>query len=629
MPLKLKLTHHQRGIALFIAMLTVVVLAIMMGAFFNAYRSHFSITRSSNAGQSASAACDSVFQYVVYRAEHDRTWGSQAFTSTGEGDPRGAILDIAEKPGSHEFVGTVYALDASFEGIVYNNITGAASPTVAAQAKPGTLKCTVSSKVGDSTRRVEFLLRVAPLFDSSVLTRSGMDVDADKLYMRSKDPHRNFLRAEGDIFVPDILGGSNSQFLLPDTNTPDGKGMLWAKGDIYAYDGLGGTELIDEAQEIGDASTHSHGKIVPNAESHFSIFDIDETNLYLPEDQAPVSVPQGRWNFVRKQALVNWSADYSDGWVAENHSGDAVVWVDVLEHYADPNSDTPSEVYRGKHRTTDIETQVPQETGGWFSKDLDTDTLQTNTVQLLDYDGLEVTVLPNNELKYTSDSSSSETATFDLLNQKFSVTKGARVEIDGPFHLSSFNDPDADLSNAPDWLTDTPPPTLDLEYEADPDAPGGIAKATLLSKDTINIENGVTNGLGSVVSTQGDVRIQPKDTGQVNVNVDSDGSGLLVFAGGDVVLKNPDASEDWNFKGLVYARNSVKMEGSSAEKVSFEGSVVALHENRDKDDPADNKGIEFKDCGEVEFIYNSELLDSYVRSLPGNRIQVETVYFRR
>lgn len=627
--MKLTLTRKSRGIALFIAMITIVVMTIMMGGFFNAYRSHFSLTRSSNASQAASSACDSVFQYVVYRAEHDREWGSQPFQTVGEGDPRGAILDIAERPGTYEFVGTVYSVDASFEGTVYNNLSGAGTPAVAAQAKPGTLKCTVAAKVGDSTRRTEFLVRVAPLFDSSVLSRSDMRVDASRLYMRSKDVNRNFLRAEGDIYVPDLLGAANSQFLLPNSNTPDGKGMLWAKGDIYSYDGAGGAERVDEGDEIADAVRNSNGKLVSQADSHFSIFDLDQDNLQLPENQSPVAVPAGRWNFVRKEATVEWSANYGEGWSAEGHSGTAYAWVDVLEYYSSPDDPAPSAVYRSRHRTADLAAQVPGETGGWFSKDLDPNSVQANSVTVSDYPNLDVQVLSDNKLTYPEGATGDQTAEFDLLNQKFTVDKSVRVDVDGPFHLTSFNDPDADLSNAPDWLTDTPPPTLDLGYAEDASAPGGIAKATLFSSGTINIENGVTDGLGSVISTGGDVRLQPKDTAQVNVNVDSDGSGLLIFAGGDVVLQNPNESEDWNFKGLVYARNAVKMNGSLAEDVSFEGSVVALHENRDESNPDDSKGIEFIDCGQVEFIYNSELLDSYVRSLPGNRIQVETVYFKR
>ena len=482
------------------------------------------------------------------------------------------------------------------------------------------MKCVVRCTVGESTRKSEFLVRVAPLFDSSVLTRSDLNVNAQRLYMRSKDINRNFLRAEGDIYVPNVLSSSDSQFLLPDSNTADDKGMLWAKGDIYSYD-VAGVEKIDEATELADATANSNGKIVAQADSHFSIFDMDETNLQLPTGQAEVAVPAGRWNFVRKEARVDWSATYGSGWEEEAHSATAYAWVDVLEYYANPSDTVPAKVYRGKHRTADLESQIPSETGGWFSKGLNTGSITTNDIELLDYAGMDVTIVGNGRLDFGA---GVEKATFDLNTQTFEVHHNAKVTVNGEFHVTSFNDPDADLSGAPDWVKNTPPPTLDLGYEADPDAPGGVAKATLFSTGTINIENGITNGLGSVVSTHGDVRIQPKDTSQVSVNTDSDGSGLLVFAGNDVVLRNPDQTSDWNFKGLVYARNSIEMVGSEAENVTFEGSLVALHESED-----DQSGIQFTECGQIEFIYNSELLDSYVQSLPGQRIQVETVYFKR
>lgn len=607
----------RRGIALFISLVTVVILAIFMGAFFTAYRSHFSLTRSSNASQAASEACDSVFQYIVYRAEHDRGWGSDVFTSTGEGDPRGALMDFAEQPGTHTFVGQVYSLDARFEGTVYNNLTGAASSDVAAQAKPGTLLCNVSCKVGQSTRNARFLVRKAPLFDSSVLTRANLNVNAQRLEMRSKDENRNLLRAEGDIYVPDILDSKASEFLAADSNSPDSKGMLWAKGNIYSY-GNAGPEQVDTAQELGDAARNTNGKVVPNAESHFPIFDMTQENLQLPENQVEVTVPAGRWNFVRKRAAVNYSATYADRWSAENQTGNAYAWVDVLEYYADPNDTTPSEVYRSAHRTEDLASQVPADSGGWFPKPLDQNSITTNDLTVLDYQNIDVKVVGGEGKLSFPPTGGVEKATFDLTNQSFSVHHNTRVNVEGPLHITSAAEPDADgFDSAPDWVKDTPPPTLDLGYQADPAAPGGVAKATLYTRDTLNIENGITKGLGSIISRTGDVRIQPNNTSSVNVNTDQDGSGLLVFAGGDVVLQNPDSTSDWNFKGLVYARNSVRMVGSDAEDVTFEGSVVALN------------GIEFQECEKIEFIYNGDLLDSYVDSIPGQRIQVETVYYKK
>ena len=67
------------------------------------------------------------------------------------------------------------------------------------------------------------------------------------------------------------------------------------------------------------------------------------------------------------------------------------------------------------------------------------------------------------------------------------------------------------------------------------------------------------------------------------------------------------------------------MKGKDAENVSFEGAVVSLAESEEGES---TRGIRFENCGIVEFIYNRDLLDALVKSMPAGRIQVETLVWK-
>jgi hypothetical protein len=624
---------NKKGIALFVVMITAAVLALMMTAFFQAYRSHFALSRASNASQRAGAGCDSIYQYAVYRLEHDKTWGSTKFTDSGLGDPSGETLDLNETVGTNDFSGSIERLDATFEGEIYNNLSGTAEPYIAALAQPGTVFCRVTTHSGEATRRAEFVLRIAPLFDSSVLSRAKVDVDAEKLYMRSRDENRNMLRAQGDIYVPDVLTAADSQFLQPDSTDADNNGMLWSQGDIYSYLGVGGpAEAIDEADELADAVANSNGKIVAGADSDFEIYPLTADNLQLPEDNQLVPLADGadsmagRWNFVKRKATVEFDLVYTLGLTEVRVPKTEEVWIDVLEWYPENDgvvADIPERIYRADTRhdgLVDDTTPGSVTIGGkgkskGKSASLSGPDVGDFSVHM--YADMGVDEYVGDEVVFLSDD---ETAnfTFNLLDQKVTATSNATVTIGGGFQVTSETDPNATLEG----IADTPPPELDLGY----DETDTNARAALVADGTLNIENGVTTGLGALVAKDGDVRIQPKNTDIVDVDAGDGSSGLLIFAGGDVVLSNPDESEKWDFKGLVYAEDGIQMDGHGQD-ATFEGTIVS----RQMTDPevGEPDGIQFVECGEIEFIYNSELLDNYVKNLPGQRIQLETVYWKR
>ena len=644
----------KRGIALALTLIVLSVMTMVSIAFFQAYHSHFSITRASRDSETAFAGCEAAFDYVAYRLEHDRDWGSADFTADDQTkDPASPLIVIQSKLGSHEFEGSIPGSGATINGTIYNNLAGVlAEDTLVPPA--GTARCQLEVKSNDATRRVEFLVRVAPLFDSSALSRADLDVNAQSLTLRSLDANRNMLRSEQDIYVPDMLNGAErTKFYKPQSPSAPGpevadkNGLLWAKGDIYSYDqdAPGMSEMVDEGDEIAEAQASSNGKIASGASSHFSVFDMkqeqvletipashSEIPLNNPFTGAPMS---GRFTFTRRKASVTLDASY---YIDDDDETETVtynnveVWVDVLEYYENPDSTVPTAVFRAEDRVEDLAAQIPatKVDDPEFWDDLDTGNLVVDSInptisniEIPGYSG-GLTTLPDNKLIFKETPTSSANLTFDLMNQEVTATHDAYVQVDGEFHVTSESQASADAAAV------VQPPKLNLGYVESPDVEGGVSKAVIRAKGTIDINQGITEGLGALVSSEGDVKIRPKNTNTVTVDSGLAGSGLLIFAGRDVDLTSPAETNSWYFKGLVYARGGIRMQGAPEDaaatpSATFEGSIVALN------DPASGSafnGIKFEQCEDIEFIYSSKMLEAYVAQLPGERIQVETVYWR-
>lgn len=606
-----KRSIKQKGMALALAMLMLTLLALLTGAFFQLYESHYSLTRSSQQSAAASNGCEAIQHYITYRLEHDKTWGSAPFAGASDNSPTN--IEVTEWANSHNISGEIDGMRAEFQAEILNNFDGTlGNPSVRA----GTALCRVTCTVGTTSRNAEFVLRVAPLFDSSILTRADLDVQANSLAIRSRDENRNFVRAEGNIHIPDALqtNPGKSRFLQPDSNQTDHKGMLWAKEDIFSYHPSSTAETqIATGAQIQTAVTNTGGKIVPNAESHFQIYDMDADQLRQSTGANQFGIPGGRWHFTRRNAEVAIDATYLDlsdgmfdwdsGPTATTTTGTVVV--EVLEYYEDvnavPGTTQPTRVYRGKERIDDVIGVLPG-TINDGDKHLNPDTIEVTSV-VLDYPGSpDVAATTANEVTFGGGD-----LTFDLVNQTLRASSSSQVEIDGSFALSS------DVGT---------PPKLELGFDYSGSEP---TRAAIIAQGGIEIENGVTEGLGSLIALGGDINIQPVSTSAMEVS--SGTSGMVVFSSGDIFLTNPNNTEDWDFKGLVYARGGVRMDGNGSESVTFEGSIVSLRDGANTP-PGAPAGIEFRNAGDVEFIYNPDLLQAFVNDIPNNRVQLEAVYWK-
>ena len=331
-------------------LLVISLLMILLGAFVATQRSNFALLKSSADSDKSLATCHAVYEYVRYRLEHDKTWGKTPFQGLTD-DRLGSGLTVVEKPGTRHLRGTLAGLDTTFEAELYYNLD---SESEHSGLPPESARLIVDAHSLTRSAHSEALFHVAPLFDSSVLSRGKVGIDASSLSVRSRDPYRNNIRAEGAIDVPEVLGNDpRTLFLKPDSNTTDPRGIIWSRDHISSA----GVDLNGHIQE---ANANSGGTFLPEANQQFQIFDLQPDQLVSPPNV--VEIGAGEYRFTMVNAVVTGMATVTGGPPGE----DGVVPtrslsftvnqdIEVLEYYKNPNSTRPTEVYRSATRTDDID----------------------------------------------------------------------------------------------------------------------------------------------------------------------------------------------------------------------------------------------------------------------------------
>jgi len=338
----------RRGIALISSIILMSLLMMLLGAFLQVNRTHVWLLNASDARQNAHSACQAGYEYVVYRLEHDRTWATADFTGLQEGEGTG--LEVEERAGTRSVHGRLPDAGAWFEVTIYNNLNSSAA--LGDLPKESCRLEIEGGTDGGTTKQVICLLHVAPLFDSSALTRGRVDMRVSRFNLRSKDPWRNQLRAEKGIDVPEVLSNSLTRFLLPDSAQKDSRGRLWSRADIQS---AGRTITSDE---IPKANANSGGIFVPRAQ-RFEIFDLSADSVKLPGTVS--TVPSGEYRFTKVTATFTVDATYVEN-LGATGDGLGVVrtttitqskQIDVLEHWP-PGASEPDVVYRSNSRVDDL-----------------------------------------------------------------------------------------------------------------------------------------------------------------------------------------------------------------------------------------------------------------------------------
>jgi hypothetical protein len=647
----------ERGVALLTAMLVVLFLLVLTGALVRTQSGLFAIAQASDARARSRAACQSLYDFCVYQLEHRRDWGAGGFVGVADVDPPrpvpGGVVPLDSRieitsAGHNVFRGYLSEHDAGFEVEVINALTSSARTSAEGLNTPAEhVRLSITAWEGRdpkdgsrSRQQVDCLLRLAPLFDASILSRGNVALDVGEVVFASKDPFRNEIRGEGDISLPGLRTGRslfvkhNRQVTLQDANlasmTRDRTGLLWAGGDISD----GATSL--EGEDLSDAAAASGGRLVNQTTGRADIYDLKPENIPQPDFAHDIVVPPGEFRFTRAKVKTNYRVQVTkdDGrTVTEERQKEENV--DVLEYYDPPGSESPLKVMRSAAGKLDTGEElvsseitygkdlkdIPVVVGDRFAVD---DSYQ-DVEKIKGSDGNEIEI-PQLGFKNLG-SSGDAPVVIDLSARTVTVQSSTKVQPRPREEGSAL-----------------PPAAFELTVKVGPGGDPGLPTFELGSgtndvvveaDGNISIGKGYTDGLATFISKQGSVTLNPVAQAlkwvekeidgiptwvlenEVEVEAHPDYSGLVIYAEKDVTIANiTDA--DWGIRGFVYARRNFNFE-VNGQDATFYGTVVAGN------DPGDLGAFNITGGDRATFIYDPDYLKLLTRTLPHQWTRVEAL----
>lgn len=635
--------RRRRGIALLTSMIVCLFLVMLTGALIQNQSASFSISQTSDASIRARAACQTVYDYCLYQLEHNRNWGSGAgFASLQEIDPErrdnsaSSNLDVRVK--IREFSGRVLRgylpeQSCSFEVTVNNTLTlPAASPQEQVTLEITTWDGDVAKKASRSVQGVHCRLRLAPLYDASILSRGRVTVEAEEALFASKDAFRNEVRAEGGVTLPGLTQGK-TRFVKYQDNlankglaqlTPDSTGMLWSGDKISEVTGPNADPLALESDGLQAAARLSSARMVDEASNRADIYDLKPENIPQPEHLRKITVPPGEFRFTKANAVVT----YDETVTVTDSEGNTTTTkvrksnteaVDVLEYFDPPIKPgepprRPLKVLRANTRPMAPnqeqisvrvnygESGIVAEVGDRFELDFSNQGSTTVT----DENG---NTQPQGQMGFRRiGEDASAPVLIDLRSQTVAIAPGTKVTPASRPSGSSLPPSSFELTTREGTGGIPELPTFqlgsgnsDVVFEADGDVSIGV---------------GYTKGLGTVISKTGNVTlnpIPPRFTSWVDISANDRYAGLVVYADRDVRIGNiTDAS--WNVRGFVYARRNFYFDVNN-QNATFFGSVVAGN--------VENGNFRIKNGKRATFIYDPEYLKLMTRQLGNGWTRLE------
>lgn len=650
---------HIRAVALATAMMVCVFLMVLTGALVQTQSGVFAVAQSSDARVRARAACRSLYDYCVYQIEHDRSWGAAGFPTIASVDPNrpdpGGTVSLVsrveiQQVDGRKFRGYLSDHGTSFEVEVINGLTSPGTITAGGvSTRPQHVRFSIVAWEGKdpngaggsrSRQQVDCLLRLAPLFDASVLSRGDVRMEANEVVFSSKDRFRNEIRSEGSMTLPGLTTGStvfveNNEEVTRENSDisrmrKDRAGLLWAGDEISQ----GGTPL--DNTQLAQAARSSGGRMVDHATNRADIYDLKPENIPQPTFDADhdLVVPPGEFRFTKAMATTRYRVQVTGAhgevsWQEQTRREP----IDVVEYYDPPNSSKPLKAMRAKVPPldsgeeligTDIAyagdlSDVPVVTGDRFA--LDSKFQDSDTVK--DSDGVE-TQIPEMGFRDLEKGASSPVI-LDLSLRTVTVQPQTRVRPESRADGSTL-----------------PPAAFELTVKAGPGGePGpprfklgnGTNDVVIEAEGDISIGTGYTDGLATFISKEGSVTLNPRAQSlrwkevyvdgvptwvlenEIEVQDNPSYSGLVIYAEKDVNISNI-SDADWGVRGFVYARRNFRF-NVNGHNATFYGSVVAGN------NPSEPGAFDILGSDRATFIYDPDYLKLMTKGLPYNWTRVE------
>lgn len=500
------------GISLFLVMAVIGLLLMLLGAFLQLNRQHFSLINSSSRAQAAKRACRSVYEYCHFRLEHDRTWGAAPFGNDSVDADVAPTLQVREINGTHRVEGRIPDLRMDYAVEILNNIEGTATRD---NVLPGFARLRIFATDGASSKTQEVMLRTAPLYDASAVASEEIDIQANQLNLQSVDPTRNRIRSKGEVRIPDYR---TSLAFEPPANASE-HGVVWSQGNQYS----GGRDLGDQTV-LADASRRTGGRFLANSQIHHEIHDLQRDEVVVPNDQR--SIEPGIYVFTSRDVAYT------------NAEGDRVnTTIRMLE--------------RRRHGVVDGQLAPGDVLEFWYSRwSLPADAIS---------DQVDIWTDDAHAHPIYSDRFSIQG---DVVQGQFSnaamyVSSNYDVNVDGDFGL---------VSN----LDDTIPQLVFEDHEID----GRLERGSVSANGSVMIEGNIF-GSGKVLA-EGDVTLMPNyaDISSDEESELAIYSGNNVtFRAPENYWR--DSAATLAFRGLIYARENIDVTAVAGQDFFVEGAAVA------------------------------------------------------
>ena len=572
-----------RAIALLTTLAAMVVVMMLMGAFFANWRSYISLNRYSTEKQVCREALRSLADGCRFQLEGERRWGTEsgregdAMEFFNNGDVVLALRPVPASEVSEDFEGMSGI--AYFEGetagsnvriaiAVVNNLDNEL-PLTSQGVGPKACRLQFRVRYGGYTEKVELTLRRAGFFDSTVLASKKIEIDADNVNFSSMDPLRNQIRSESEIYLPDT---KDLKFTPADEALTVETGTVWSKEEIYINkDG--------QASKLRDAAERTGADFLPRAPSYYKIPELRKSDIDYETDKPVIALGSVHYGF---QEI---SVEYED--TRENKYTRKIKTVMAY-------SSTPSggaEMSKFHFLTTPLD--APD------ADDPEPDDYVPN-LETVKVNGLKG--IPEALPEFTLDDFGC-----DLGANQLTLLAGPDYRVSGDFQLSNGS-------------------LVFLDEAADPENP--IEGYLSVDRD-IAISGQIING-GKIVAGR-DVFLSPFD---LRVDKLDEASDIAIYAGNDVIIQPAFSNEDRSdarryfvFKGLVYAGrdfkflSSVRRGGTEYQfdrKLYIEGALVA------KSGEVLIRGNE-----SVELKYNRDFLDDLLENpVEKDVVQLEVLAWR-
>lgn len=541
---------RRRGIALFIVLLTTFVMTMMVGAFFGVNQGNLATLGASFRRKEAMLAAETGINYVRYQLEEDSNWGRSGIAAFVQ--PLGSSCTVSSD-GSGSTVKGLFRDGRGFTARVENRLGQAEAGGVPADA----VHVTCKGVSGNFKVNISVILKGQPIYDAAASTNGKINMVANTDWqIHSRDPIRNWIRANDDIHTPDVLNDTSRTMKFISDVGSSVPGVLWSRKEVFSGD----TDQVDSSK-ISTMNSKINGITAPRSTVNNNLYDLRLSDLKVPDNTTTVNIPPGRYVVTEATAVPIKRVDHYDGLFGA-YSGTT-------------NDDQPPQAIRTL-------TFYPQ---GGGSPTVYFPTSELNRVRSTA--GVHPPAF-GSEVGDLVNPGGISGFTYNFATQKFEFAGNKQYKVDGEFSTGyeapavpglSAVDPDIVFSSG---TANTPPTFVNVT---------GNFHVT-----------GTVTGRGAL-ATGGNISFKA-DADLTAATTDP----LVLYSGNNVTI-DASGKTDVKFTGLVYARNEFKVASSTPlTSVNITGSLVAR-----------NGGISMAAAQKVLMTYDQAYLEQLTKGLPNGR----------